>query len=155
MLGNKRDRRYDDGDLVPTRAANLVVGCRTDPFQRPDTTLVTDRPIEARPVQRGDDARSGSLDLVWVGVASLHDPFRQAMCGEQKPGWFLVTCSRVEHRSYHPGQSLYKPRVGRIAADNPRWTFNPTVLCRRAPSGERRSRGRRRELRIERQANDL
>src|SRR5689334_14790797 len=137
MLGYKRDWRHDNGDPVPTRAANLVVGCRTNPFQRPDATLVTDRPIKIRSVKRGDHGRSGSLDLVWVGVASLHDPFRQAVCGEQKTGRFLVTCSRAEHRSDHPGQSLDKPRVGGIAADNTGWADNTMACCRGAPSGER------------------
>ena len=57
MLGNKRDRRHDEGNPVITRAADLVVGRRTDPFQRPHTTLIADRPIKALPVQRGDYGR--------------------------------------------------------------------------------------------------
>ncbi len=54
-----------------------------------------------------------------------------------------------------PGHCFDKPRIGGIAAHDPRWAFNSTAGCRGAPSGERRSRRRRRELRIERQANDF
>ena len=120
MLGDKGDRRYDDGDPVLTRAPNLVVGCRTDPFQRSDTTLIADRPIKARPVQRGDNGRCGYLDLVGIGVTSLDDPFRQAVCGEQQTGWFFVTGSRIKHRSDQPGYCFDKPRIRGIAADDPR-----------------------------------
>src|SRR5712671_428490 len=111
MLGYKRDRRHDDGDPVTTRAANLVVGCRTDPFQRSDATLVTDRPIETRSVKRGDHGPSGSLDLPWVGIASLHDPFRQAVRGEQQTERLLVSRGRVEHWPDDPGHCFYKSRI--------------------------------------------
>ena len=155
MLGNKRDRRHDKRDPVLPRAANLVVGCRTDPFQRPDAALIADRPVEARPVQRGDHGRGGRLDLVGIRVTGLDDLFRQAMGGEQQARRFFVTGSRIERRSDQPGYCFDKPRIGGIAAHDPRWAFDPVACCRGAPRGERRSRRRRRELRIERQANDL
>ena len=155
MLGNKRDWRHDDRDPVPTRAANLVVGCRTDPIQRPDPTLIADRPIKVRLVQRGDHGRGGCLDLVGVRITSLDDPFRQAVGGEQQTRRFFVTGSRIKRRSDQPGYCFDKSRIRGIAAHNPRWAFNPTACCRGTPSGERRSRRCRRELRIERQTNDL
>src|SRR5438270_754244 len=60
MLGNKRDRSYDERDPVGARSANLVVGRWADPLQRPDTALIADRPIEPRLVQSGDHRWSGA-----------------------------------------------------------------------------------------------
>src|SRR5205814_9341897 len=122
--GNKRDWRHDERDLVPARAANLVVGRRTDPFDWPDTTLVADRPIEARPIQCGDHGRGGRLDLVGVRVTGLDDPFRQPVGGEQQTRWFFVTGGRIERRLDQPGYCFDKPRLRGIAAHNPRWAFN-------------------------------
>ena len=66
-----------------------------------------------------------------------------------------MTGSRIKRRSDQPGYCFDKPRIRGIAAHNPRWAFNPMACGRGTPSGERRSRCRRRELRIERQANDF
>jgi len=74
MLGNKRDRSYDERDPVGARSANLVVGRWADPLQRPDTALIADRPIEPRLVQSGDHRCGGCLNLIGVGVAGPHDP---------------------------------------------------------------------------------
>ncbi len=143
------------GNPILTGATNLVVDCRTDPIQRPDTTLIAYRPIEAGLVQCRDHGRGGCLHLVRIRVTGLDDPFRQAVGGEQQTRRFFVTGSRIKHRSDQTGYCFDKTRIHGIAAHNPRRAFNPSPCCRDAPRGERRTRRCRRELRIERQANDL
>src|SRR5215831_15102920 len=54
MLGNKRDRRYDNRNIIPACSANFIIGRRSDPFQRSDPTLITHLPVEHWPIKSSD-----------------------------------------------------------------------------------------------------
>src|SRR5438128_10527691 len=96
MLGHEGDGRHHERNPVPAATADLIIGCRTDPFQRPDAALITDLPIDPRPVQGGDHRRGGRLHLARIGVASAHDPLWQTMRREEQAWRLILTGSRVE-----------------------------------------------------------
>src|SRR5271166_3763932 len=116
MLGNKRNRGYDNRDPVLARTANLVISSGPDPFQRSDAALIAHPPVELRPVQTGNHRRRGSFDLVRVRLSGPRNLFWQPVRGKQQTGWVLVTGSRVEHRSYQPSHRFDKARIGGVAA---------------------------------------
>src|SRR5713101_8674374 len=49
MLGNKSDRRDDDGDAVATGASHLVLDRWPEPGERSHPALITYQPIEPGP----------------------------------------------------------------------------------------------------------
>src|SRR5215472_16719874 len=155
MLGDKRYWGHDNRDPVPTCALDLVVSCRTDPLEGPDTALIADCPINSRLVQSLDHSRGGCPDVVGIGVTSLYDLSWQAMCGEQQTRRLRMTGSRVEHRSNEPHQCSNKARIGWIATHNPLRAIDSAACCCGSPLGKGGSRSSRRELRVERQADDL
>src|SRR6516162_4796232 len=113
MLRNKRDRRYDEWNSLSPGPANLVVGRRPNPFHRPDTALITNVPVDARPLQGSDYRGCSCLDLVRIGVARTDDRRRQTMRGEQQAWWPLQVGSRIEYRPDQPSHGLGKAFVRR------------------------------------------
>ncbi len=155
MFGDKGNGRYDERNPVAPGATDLVVGCRADPFQRADTALITDPPIEPRPIERGDHCSGGRFHLVRIGVSRPHDPFRQSMRGEQNTRWSSRIRRIVERAADKTGQRFDETFLTRVATDEARGAIEPMAPCRFPPVGEGRGCRRRGELRIERQTDDL
>ena len=155
MFRDKGNRRHDERNPVVPSATDLVVGCGADPFQRADTALITDPPIEPRPVERGDHCGGGRFDLVRIGVPEPHNSFRQSMRGEQQTRRSSRIGRIVERAADKPGQRFDETFVTRVATDEARGAIEPLAPCSFPPVGEGRGCRRRGELRIERQTDDL
>ena len=56
MLGYKRDRRHNQRDTVLAGPPDLLVGGRTDPFERPYPALVAYAPVEFGPASAATTA---------------------------------------------------------------------------------------------------
>ena len=98
MFGNKRDRRDDKRDSVSARAANLVIGCRSDPFQRSDAALIADRQSSPGRFKRGNHRGGGRFDMVGIGVSGLHDLFGSPCAVSNRRGGLSSASSRIERR---------------------------------------------------------
>src|SRR6266436_4951470 len=155
VLRDERNRRYHKRDPIPAGTTNLIVGCRTDPYQRPDPALITDLPVNPWPFESSDYSGSGRLHLIGVRISRAHDLLGQTMGREEQAGGLIMTSNLVEDRPDQAGHHVDKALVRGVAADHPGKAVDPLACGSNSPGGQRGRRRGRRELRIKGKANDL
>ena len=111
--------------------------------------------FELGPGERSHDRCCSSFYLTWIRVPTAHDPLWQTMCSEKQAERFSGAGSRLERPSDKSRNRLDQPLFARIATNDSRRANQPLPRRGDPPCSKGGRRRRCRELRIERQANDL
>ena len=157
MLRDEGDRHHHEAHSLAPGALDLLLGRRSDPFERSHTALIANLPVEDARPERLYHGGTGLLDLPLIGIAARHDRLRQTMRREEntRPRAGLADLLRLRQTGAHQlGCGLHEARLPRIAAHERGGYLQPGARRRLAPSRPGGRRRGRRELRIERQQHD-